>query len=228
MRKTTFFTGLVLALVVSLSSFALAGSMPDGFVRLNDYMPEAVYEIRYYTDNNFVGAPVTGYEKPVAILTLPAARALRQVQTDLRPFGLGLKVFDGFRPQRAVDHFVRWAEDLKDTHTKKKYYPDVEKEHLFRDGYIAAKSGHSRGSTVDVTIIDLKTGKELDMGTGFDFFGLESWPDDDTPTTTQRANRALLQTMMLRNNFKPYEAEWWHFTLKNEPYPDTYFDFPVK
>ena len=219
---------LPLLLLIMLFSYADAEGMPDGFVRLNDFMPEAVYDIRYYTGENFVGDRVDGYEAPVAIISLPAAKALKQVQAQLAPFGLGLKIFDAFRPQRAVDHFVRWAEDIADTRTKTEHYPDVEKRHLFRDGYIAAKSSHSRGSTADLTIIDLKTGRELDMGTPFDFFGLESWPDYADMSQQVRTNRALLRNVMLRNGFLPYEAEWWHFTLEHEPYPDTRFDFVVR
>jgi D-alanyl-D-alanine dipeptidase len=185
-------------------------------------------DVKYYTGDNFVGARVDGYLAPKVILTVEAATALKAVQAYLAPFGLSLKLFDGYRPQRAVDHFVRWAEDLDDTRTKAAHYPDVEKRNLFNDGYIAARSGHSRGSTIDLTIIDKETGEELDMGTPFDFFGLESWPDHAGFTAQVRANRALLRATMILHGFKPYEAEWWHFTLRNEPYPETYFDFPVE
>jgi zinc D-Ala-D-Ala dipeptidase len=225
-RISRFFVPLLLLMM--LFSYADAESMPDGFVRLNDFMPEAVYDIRYYTGDNFVGDRVDGYEAPVAILTIQAARAVKQVQTQLAPFGLGLKIFDGFRPQRAVDHFVRWAEDIADTRTKAAHYPGVDKKNLFKEGYIAARSGHSRGSTVDLTIIDLATGQALDMGTPFDYFGPQSWPDNKTMPAPVRGNRALLHNIMVSNGFIPYEAEWWHFTLKDEPYPDTYFDFPVR
>lgn len=217
---------IVLALTL-LASPAWA-EMPAGFVKLNEYLPSATYDVRYYGEHNFVGERITGYNAPVVILSLPAARNLGKVQEDLKPFGLGLKIFDGYRPQRAVNHFVRWANNINDTKTKLEFYPDVEKQHLFRDGYIAAKSGHSRGSTVDVTIIDLESSKELDMGTPFDFFGLESWPDNHSMAQQIRTNRALLQNVMMRNGFKPYEAEWWHFTLEDEPYPETYFDFVVE
>lgn len=218
---------LTLCLLLT-TSLAMAESMPDGFVRLNDLLPSATYDVRYYNGNNFVGAHIDGYEAPVVILSIPAANALRQVQAHLASFGLGLKIFDGYRPQRAVDHFARWAQDEDDIKTKEEYYPGVDKHNLFRDGYIAAKSGHSRGSTVDVTIIDLSTGDELDMGTPFDFFGIQSWPSNMNMNGQIRANRALLRQIMVRNGFKPLKEEWWHFTLKDEPYPDTYFDFVVE
>jgi D-alanyl-D-alanine dipeptidase len=207
---------------------ALAGQRPEGFVTLNEFLPGAAYDVKYFTGDNFVGARVDGYRAPKVLLTVEAATALKAVQADLKPFGLSLKFFDGYRPQRAVDHFVRWAEDLKDTRTKAAHYPAVDKRNLFRDGYIAARSSHSRGSTVDLTLVDAATGRELDMGTPFDFFGLESWPDAPGFPATVRAHRALLCAVMLNRGFKPYEAEWWHFTLREEPYPETYFDFPVE
>lgn len=219
---------ILLLLAATQAGPARAQGMPDDFVRLNDFLSEAAFDIRYYTEDNFLATRVDGYEAPVALLTRPAARALKTAQEELRPFGLGLKIFDGFRPQRAVDHFVRWAKDLDDTRAKAAHYPNVDKKDLFKKGYIAAKSSHSRGSTVDLTIIDRKTGKELDMGTSFDFFGPESWPDNKTMSPTIRANRALLRNVMVRNGFAPYKAEWWHFTYIDEPYPDTYFDFPVQ
>jgi len=197
-------------------------------MNMNEELPSATFDVRYYTNNNFVGAPIDGYKAPIILLTDQAAKALIKVQATLVPFGLSLKIFDGYRPQRAVNHFVRWAKDIADTKTKTQFYPDVDKANLFRDGYIAAKSGHSRGSTVDVTIVDIKTGKELDMGTPFDFFGLPSWPDNPDMNSTVRANRALLRAIMMQQGFKPLKEEWWHFTLKNEPYPNTYFDFPIQ
>ncbi|WP_319541941.1 M15 family metallopeptidase [uncultured Pseudodesulfovibrio sp.] len=204
-----------------------AQEIPDGFIRINQFIPDATYEVRYYTNHNFVGERVDGYTAPVVILTTQAATALKKVQADLKPFNLGLKIFDGYRPQQAVDHFVRWAKDINNTRTKTEFYPDVDKKDLFRDGYIAAQSGHSRGSTVDLTIIDLSTSTELDMGTPFDFFGPKSWPDNKSMPLTVRANRALLQTIMLSNGFNHLKEEWWHFTLMNEPYTDTYFNFPI-
>ena len=185
-------------------------------------------EARYAGADNFVGKRIDGYLAPKAMLSSPALAALERAQQSLALLGLGLKVFDGYRPQRAVDHFVRWASDLADTQQKAIFYPNVDKANLFSDGYIAERSGHSRGSTVDLTVIDLATGEELDMGTPWDFFDLRSWPASDKPNAQQRANRALLRSTMLAQNFRPLETEWWHFTLNDEPFPDTYFDAPVE
>lgn len=216
------------AIVILLFAIpVLAQTIPSGFVDLKKIVPNLVIELRYNSENNFVGQRIDGYEAPICYLSLPAAEALKSVEEELLPFGLGLKVFDGYRPQRAVNHFVRWAKDLNDTKMKAYYYPNVLKSELFEKGYIAAHSGHSRGSTVDVTLIDLKTGKELDMGKGFDFFSSTSWPTSMEVTLQQRANRLLLRSVMLRHAFRPLEEEWWHFTLVNEPYPTTYFDFRV-
>lgn len=204
--------------------------LPKGFVYVDEMIPDVRLELRYATTHNFVGERIDGYRQPRPILTRQAAEALQKVQEELSRFGLGLKVFDAYRPQRAVDHFVRWAKDVKDTRMKAEFYPGVDKENLFRDDYIAARSGHSRGSTVDVTIIDLDGASswELDMGTGFDFFGPESWPERREIAPEQRAHRMLLQVLMKKHGFKPYPKEWWHFTLESEPFPETYFDFPVR
>ncbi|MDD3312210.1 M15 family metallopeptidase [Pseudodesulfovibrio sp.] len=205
-----------------------AAELPEGFVHVGDLVPGAVLDVRYCTAHNFVGAPVDGYLAPQVILSRPAAEALAGVQEDLKAFGLGLKIYDGYRPQRAVDHFVRWGRNLKDTKMKAEFYPDVDKKNLFRDGYIATRSGHTRGSTVDLTVIDLRTGLDLDMGGPFDFFGRLSWPGNLDLPPQARANRALLREAMARHGFKPLSEEWWHFTLIDEPFPDTYFDFPVE
>jgi len=213
------------------SVYATAGNLPQGFVDIKDVAPDIVVESRYYSNDNFIGGRVDGYLTSRCIMTREASEALKKVQNDLREFSLGLKLFDGYRPQRAVAHFVRWAKDLRDTKMKMQYYPHVEKKDLFKKGYIAEKSSHSRGSTVDLTIVYLDEkgeSKELDMGTGFDFFSPKSWPDDPSMTPEQRAHRMLLKLLMERHGFAPYSKEWWHFTLKNEPYPETYFDFPVK
>ena len=204
--------------------------LPQGFVYVDTVIPNLIIDLRYYTDHNFVGERVDGYLKPRCIVTREAANALLQVQEELKPFGLGLKVLDAYRPQQAVDHFVRWASNLEDTRTKAEFYPDIPKNTLFRDGYIAARSSHSRGSTVDLTIVSLRPdgGKEIDMGTGFDFFGPSSWPHFLDLIPSQRAHRMLLHILMKRNGFEPYREEWWHFTLKNEPFPETYFNFPVQ
>lgn len=205
-----------------------ASAFPDAFCYLDVVIPDAVYDMRYFGNNNFVGEKIDGYERPRFILTKVAAYALLKVQRDLSAFGLGLKFFDGYRPQMAVDHFVRWAEDLKDVRMKGQFYPEVAKENLFRDGYIAARSGHSRGSTVDLTLINLESGRELNMGTPFDFFSHLSWPESMKMPAQIRANRALLREVMVRYGFRPLKEEWWHFTLDNEPFPDTYFNFPIR
>jgi D-alanyl-D-alanine dipeptidase len=211
-----------------LSTTLLAQIVPSGFVNLKETVPSVAVELRYYGENNFIGQRIDGYEAPICYVSISAAEALKAVQEELSSFGLGLKLFDGYRPQRAVNHFVRWAKDLNDTTMKQSYYPNVQKSELFEKGYIATRSGHSRGSTVDLTLIDLVTGNELDMGTSFDFFSPLSSPTSREVTQQQRANRLLLRSLMLRHGFRPLEEEWWHFTLENEPYPTTYFDFLVR
>ncbi|MGB2225785.1 MAG: M15 family metallopeptidase [Polaribacter sp.] len=201
---------------------------PDDFVYLLDLEPSIKIELRYFSNNNFIGQPIDGYHRSTIIVSKPTALALQKVQNDLEKKGLGLKIFDAYRPQQAVNHFVRWAKVLNDTLMKQSYYPDVPKSELFKRGYIASKSGHSRGSTVDLTLIDLDTGNELDMGSPYDFFGVQSHPFYKKITDKQRKNRMLLRRVMLKNGFKPYENEWWHFTLRDEPFPNQYFDFPVK
>ena len=206
----------------------IASELPEGFVYLKNIIPDIDIELRYYTENNFVGEHIDGYLSSECILSKEAALALKKAQNDLKNFGLGLKVYDAYRPQCAVDHFVRWATDLKDKKKKATYYPNVLKEDLFKEGYISAKSSHTRGSTVDITIIALDSKTELDMGSGFDFFGPVSLPNNLNITASQRAHRMLLQMLMLANGFEKYEKEWWHFTLRNEPFPDTYFNFPIQ
>lgn len=198
-----------------------------GFVLISDAVPDAILEIRYYSTYNFVGERIDGYEAPVALLTKEAAAALREVSDALGEDGYRLKIYDAYRPQRAVDHFKRWAADPEDISMKDRFYPELDKSVLFAQGYISSRSGHSRGSTVDLTLFDMNTGKELDMGGTFDYFGKRSHPDYPQLTGEQAANRKLLRDAMLAHGFKGINTEWWHFTLKNEPYPDTYFDFPV-
>jgi D-alanyl-D-alanine dipeptidase len=202
--------------------------MPEGFVYLDEVIPDAIYDIRYYTNDNFVGRRVDGYIAPRVILTHEAAEALARVAEECRQNGLLLKIFDGYRPQQAVNNFVRWAADIDDQIMKSKYYPDVDKRDLFHLNFIAEKSGHSRGSTVDLTLVDALTGEELDMASGFDFFGEISHHDSPLITPQQLQNRNLLRDIMVRHGFAPYPEEWWHYTLVDEPYPDTYFDFPVR
>lgn len=199
----------------------------SGFVLLSDYVPGIVQEIRYYSTYNFVGDRIDGYEEPCALLTVEAARALRTVSNELNVQGFRLKVFDAYRPASAVRHFVLWGIEDLDLRMKPFFYPDLEKQELFSKGYIASQSSHSRGSTVDLTLLDMKTGKELDMGTPFDLFSEASHPDYRDITDEQYQNRMLLRNTMLRNGFLPIDCEWWHFSLKHEPYPDTYFEFPV-
>lgn len=201
---------------------------PEGFVSLGEFIPDAILEIRYYSTYNFVGARIDGYEAPVALATKEAAEALKLVSGDLKEKGLRLVIYDAYRPQRAVDHFARWAQDVQDTAMKSVFYPDVDKADLFRLDFIAKRSGHSRGSTVDVTLLDEATGQRLDMGGPFDFFGELSHPDAAGVTAAQRENRMLLQCAMMKRGFKPLSSEWWHFTLRDEPFPHTYFDFPVR
>ena len=222
------FTMIMCVLLASTHSHAK--QLPDGFVYIKHEIPNIVEEIRYFGRDNFVGSPIKGYLKPRAILTTKATIALKNAQSELNQFGLGFKVFDSYRPQRSVDHFVEWAKDLTDTKQKATYYPEVDKQHLFRDGYIASRSSHTRGSTVDITIVSLLTEqpKELDMGSTWDYFGPVSWPSSKLPTATQRSNRMLLQMIMLKHGFRALETEWWHFTFNDEPFPETYFNFAVE
>ena len=200
---------------------------PSGFVLLADFVPHIIQEIRYYSTYNFIGERIDGYEEPCALLTREAARALRAVSGELFVQGYRLKVFDAYRPACAVRSFVLWGLEDQDIRMKPYFYPELDKTALFAEGYIAKRSSHCRGSTVDLTLLDMKTGKEVDMGGPFDYFGELSHPDFRGVTDEQYANRMLLQRAMLRAGFAPYDCEWWHFTLKNEPYPDTYFEFPV-
>ena len=200
---------------------------PSGFVLLADYVPQIVQEIRYYSTYNFIGDRIDGYEEPCALLTVEAARALKSVSSELIVQGYRLKVFDAYRPASAVKHFVLWGIEDQDIRMKPYFYPELEKQELFAKGYIAKQSSHSRGSAVDLTLLDMKTGKEVDMGGPFDLFSEVSHPDYWGITDEQYENRMRLRRAMLRNGFQPIDCEWWHFALQNEPYPDTYFAFPV-
>lgn len=221
------------------------------FVMMNAVLPYALFEIRYFEENNFMGVPVNGYREPLCFLTKEAGQALEKVYQEVKNRGYTLKIFDCYRPQQAVDHFVRWARDLNDQKMKSKYYPHEDKSLLFEKGYIAEKSGHSRGSTLDLTLavpvsdderkrnvwewiksfftMDdyLHDAKELDMGTSYDFFDSLSHTADPRVTEKQKQNRLLLKKIMEKHGFVNYDKEWWHYTLKDEPYPDTYFNFPV-
>ena len=231
-RLTKIFILILTAINFILPNYASAADNfsddSSGFVVLSDVVPDIIQEIRYYSTYNFVGDRIDGYENPVAYLTKEAAAALKEVSDEVIKKGYRLKIYDAYRPQTAVNHFARWAEDLKDTRMKKYFYPNLDKSVLFKQGYIDYKSGHSRGSTVDLTLFDMKTGKEVDMGGTFDYFGIQSHPDYKKITKKQFNNRMILRNAMTNHGFRPLSTEWWHFTLNNEPYPDTYFDFSVK
>lgn len=208
------------------------------FVDVKSLIPSLVLEIRYFGNYNFVGERIDGYQSPRCLLTEKAARALKKVQKDLRKKRLSLIVYDCYRPEKAVDHFVRWAKDLNDTKMKSVFYPQMKKTSLFKKGYIAEKSGHSRGSTVDVGLIalpDISTGptaafkkKVLDMGTHFDYFGERSHTRNGTISLRQKSNRMILKNVMEKNGFKNLAEEWWHYTLIDEPFRDTYFNFEIE
>ena len=255
-----YLTILCYAALIACGNAVLAACSSDGdtqeksttednseFVTLTDAVPDAILEIRYFGTYNFVGKRIDGYLAPTAMLTRKAADSLRAVSDDVKALGYRLKIYDAYRPQNAVDHFVRWATNTADTLMKRYFYPDLDKSVLFEQEYIYEKSGHTRGSTVDLTLFDMATEKELDMGGTFDWFGPESHPDfcgdpesgtyngdnskspkGRTITPEQFAHRMTLRAAMLRHGFKPLDSEWWHFTLKDEPFPDTYFTFPVK
>ncbi|HZW63184.1 MAG TPA: M15 family metallopeptidase [Flavobacteriaceae bacterium] len=203
-------------------------TLPEGFVYVCEHIPTLEVELKYYGAHNFVGDTIPGYKANTLILTKEATIALNLVQEELLRQNKCLKVYDGYRPQQAVNHFMEWAKRLNDTLMKSEFYPDVSKEQLFAEEYIATRSGHSRGSTVDLTIIDGSTNEPLDMGSPYDFFGEQSWVDYEHISAEQKANRQLLQTVMLNHGFYSYSKEWWHFTLKNEPFPNTYFDFEIE
>ncbi|WP_028892999.1 M15 family metallopeptidase [Tenacibaculum sp. 47A_GOM-205m] len=218
----------ILSLFLLISLGIQSQNLPEGFSYINDVSPTIQSELRYCYNNNFMGVAVNGYEENTLIATTATAKALKKVQDELALKKLGLKIYDAYRPQTAVNHFVKWARVMSDTIMKKQYYPEVNKRHLFKKGYISSKSGHSRGSTVDLTIINLETGEELDMGSPYDFFGVSSHITYENLSDHQKENRQLLQTVMKKHGFRSYSKEWWHFTLRGEPFPKTFFDFPVK
>ncbi len=226
LRVSPAFFRLTIVLLVLFN--ACSTPYPKGFAPIATTIPNLQFELRYATANNFTGRPVQGYANIAKVLSRPALNALAAAQKDFNAMGMGLKLYDGYRPQKAVDEFVAWSKRLNDTLRKQQYYPKVPKSELFTRGYIAAKSGHSRGSTVDVGLVYLegpKKGEEVDMGSPWDFFGPISWASDTTITVAQQNNRKLLAKILMQHGFKPYSKEWWHFTLKEEPFPDTYFDF---
>jgi D-alanyl-D-alanine dipeptidase len=227
MKKLLSFALLLIGLIFGACS-TTQNIKEQSFMYIDAYIPDIQLDIRYYGSHNFTGRPVVGYNKPVALLTVQAAMALKKVQGALKEKGLGLKVFDAYRPQRSVDYFEQWAKDVEDTIAKQEFYPDVDKRDLFKLNYIASRSGHSRGSTVDLTLIDLSTKTELDMGSAFDLFGTISHHGTTAISAEQEVNRNILKNAMLEHGFKLYPEEWWHYTLVAEPFTDTYFDFEVE
>ena len=228
-------------MLVGCNSAKVAMMRPEedrsDFVVLTDVIPDAILEIRYFGTYNFIGERIPGYEQPVAMMTRRSADSLKAVSDELMAKGYRLKIYDAYRPQCAVDFFVKWASDTSDTRMKRYFYPELDKSVLIPQEYIASRSSHTRGSTVDLTLFDMNTQKEVDMGCTFDYFGVASHPDVlpgqeigayPPISEEQYANRMLLREAMLSHGFKPYDCEWWHYTLADEPYPDTYFEFPVK
>lgn len=224
---------ILLAVTVLAAAFtasgrpAVAAGLPDGMVYVTDVAPDVLLDIRYFGTYNFVGSRIDGYQAPVAILSRQAALALKRASDAAMARGCVLKLFDAYRPRMAERHFVRWANDPLDSKNKEIFYPGVDKSELVGP-YIAARSGHSRGSTVDLTLVDRRSGRELDMGSPFDFFGEISHHGTPLIRPEQTANRELLKAVMREGGFRPYAGEWWHYTLIDEPYPDTYFDFAVR
>jgi zinc D-Ala-D-Ala dipeptidase len=227
-RRAEILRFILSLLIVALAGAANAQPRDPGFVDAVDVVPGLLVEMRYFGVHNFVGRRIDGYEAARCLLTREAAAALARVQRDLAPRGMGLKVFDCYRPERAVAHFVRWARNIADQDRKGEFYPNVDKQTLFREGYISVRSGHSRGSTVDLTVVRLGDGREVDMGTPFDFFDRRSGLSDRSVSPEAIANRRLLAVAMQQRGFYGYSKEWWHFTLANEPFRDAYFDFPVR
>ena len=218
----------ICAVVAVACAHAQPGEMDrSGFVDAGQAVPGLLVDMRYHGEENFVGRRIAGYDAPVCLLTQEAATALAKVQALLQASGYGLKVHDCYRPVRAVADFAAWARDPADEKRKADYYPNVDKSRLFELGYIAERSGHSRGSTLDVTLVTSASGAEVDMGSRYDLFDTKSWPTDETVSADARANRLLLRDVMVANGFRPLKEEWWHFTLNDEPYPEMYFDFAV-
>ena len=210
-----------------LFSFISFSQSSDSFIDINEYIPSIIIDLKYSSDDNFTGRVVKGYESPKCLLTFEAASSLRNIQTILNKSGYSLKIYDAYRPQRSVNHFINWSKNQSDTLKKSYFYPNLLKSNLFELGYIAASSSHSRGSTVDITLVEISSGKEIDMGSPYDFFGLESSHDYENISITQKNNRKLLLDVMTKNGFSSYSKEWWHYTFIDEPFPTTYFDFTI-
>lgn len=205
-----------------------ARELPDGFVYIDELIDDCIIDAKYAGTDNFMGRPADGYEQPLVVMAKEVAERCVKAAELVRKQGFVLKFFDAYRPQRAVDDFCRWGEDVCDARRKPIQYPNIEKKDMFEQGYIARRSGHTRGKAVDLTLVDVKTHQELDMGSGFDYMDPRSWTDSEQVTPEQRQNRYILRDAMLAVGFVPYEREWWHFSVEPEPYPDTYFDFPIK
>jgi zinc D-Ala-D-Ala dipeptidase len=244
---------LVFLLLLATPAAAAEPTAPPGaFVSLHDVDPSVVIEMRYLTNHDFMGRRVPGYRENVCLLTRQAADAVKRAQAEVRAQGYTLKVYDCYRPQRSVDAFVKWGKDLSDQRMKREFYPRVAKKVVFKEGYIAKLSGHSRGSTLDLTLVKLPARRQerysrgdrlrdcaapvgkrfrdntIDMGTGYDCFDPLAHPFNARIRGKQRANRLKLREPMIRAGFKGLPTEWWHFTLRDEPYPDTFFDFPME
>ena len=213
--------------VLLLFSFISFSQSSDSFIDIKEYIPSIIIDLKYSSDDNFTGRVVKGYESPKCLLTFEAASSLRNIQTILNKSGYSLKIYDAYRPQRSVNHFINWSKNQSDTLKKSYFYPNLLKSNLFELGYIAASSSHSRGSTVDITLVEISSGKEIDMGSPYDFFGLESSHDYENISITQKNNRKLLLDVMTKNGFSSYSKEWWHYTFIDEPFPTTYFDFTI-
>ena len=214
---------MIIFLIILLSVYLFSTTPPtDKFVNVNQAIPAIQYEIRYASNDNFIGRPIDGYNAPLCYLSKESAKALENAQKLVAEKGYRLKVYDCYRPQRAVNDFVIWAKDLNDTKMKATYYANVSKKELFHLGYIAVKSGHSRGSTLDLTI------EGLEMGTPYDFFDKRSHTKDKNISIKAQHNRRYLKQIMQESGFMNYPKEWWHYTLKEEPFSETYFDFIIK
>jgi D-alanyl-D-alanine dipeptidase len=205
-----------------------ARELPEGFVYLDEWVEDSIIDAKYAGNDNFMGRPAVGYEKPLVVASREVAEGCVKAAAILREQGYLLKFYDSYRPQRAVNDFCRWGEDVSDQRRKSIHYPNIEKATMFDDGYVARRSTHTRGCAVDLTLVDKNTHQELDMGTIFDFMDVSSWPDSDAVTPEQHKNRYILREAMLQCGFAPMVNEWWHFSVDPEPYPDTYFDFPIR
>ena len=213
-----------------LFSFNLltAQDYKDILIDVSSLDSDIILDLKYRGINNFTSTKVPGYYKNLLLLTKPAAKALISAQQNFKLLGFSIVVFDGFRPQKAVDYFVEWTKRKNDTLTKSMYYPELQKDQLLNQGYIASKSGHSRGSTVDVGLVSLTSGKLIDMGTIFDYFGEASWTESKSVSDIHYRNRQLLKDIMEKHGFLNFKKEWWHFTLKKEPFKSQYFDFDIE